>query len=146
MLDSNASLIYSSTVVADILCEFLEVAIHLILYVREVYPSGIFQKKKKYNVPVQVNSMDLTCLQSWTFSFSLDTGQLHLRIHDVAFLVYFVDVVPSRTEPVYPRYTPLCEATHRKGEVLMRVQLKEVVLNQRALNILSFIFRMMLRR
>ena len=44
--------------VADILCEFLEVAIHLILYVREVYPSGIFQKKKKYNVPVQVNSMD----------------------------------------------------------------------------------------
>ena len=58
MLDSNASLIYSPTVVADILCEFLEVAIHLILYVREVYPSGIFQKKKKYNVPVQVNSMD----------------------------------------------------------------------------------------
>jgi len=30
------------------------VAIHLILYVREVYPSGIFQKRKKYNVPVQV--------------------------------------------------------------------------------------------
>lgn len=41
-------------VVSDILCEFLEVAIHLILYVREVYPSGIFQKRKKYNVPVQV--------------------------------------------------------------------------------------------
>lgn len=44
----------SPPVVADILCEFLEVAIHLILYVREVYPSGIFQKRKKYNVPVQV--------------------------------------------------------------------------------------------
>ncbi len=29
-------------------------AIHLILYVREIYPSGIFQKRKKYNVPVQV--------------------------------------------------------------------------------------------
>ena len=42
--------------VADILCEFLEVAIHLILYVREVYPSGIFQKRKKYNVPVQVRA------------------------------------------------------------------------------------------
>lgn len=36
------------------LCEFLEVAVHLILYVREVYPVGIFQKRKKYNVPVQV--------------------------------------------------------------------------------------------
>ncbi|PWA33002.1 hypothetical protein CCH79_00016855, partial [Gambusia affinis] len=47
---------YSSLpVVADILCEFLEVAIHLILYVREVYPSGIFQKRKKYNVPVQMS-------------------------------------------------------------------------------------------
>ncbi|RXM91588.1 Mitotic spindle assembly checkpoint protein MAD2B [Acipenser ruthenus] len=42
-------------VVADILCEFLEVAIHLILYVREVYPSGIFQKRKKYSVPVQMS-------------------------------------------------------------------------------------------
>ncbi|MBV97222.1 Mitotic spindle assembly checkpoint protein MAD2B, partial [Eschrichtius robustus] len=39
--------------VADVLCEFLEVAVHLILYVREVYPVGIFQKRKKYNVPVQ---------------------------------------------------------------------------------------------
>lgn len=45
----------SSTVVADVLSEFLEVAVHLILYVREVYPVGIFQKRKKYNVPVQVS-------------------------------------------------------------------------------------------
>lgn len=45
----------SLTVVADVLCEFLEVAVHLILYVREVYPVGIFQKRKKYNVPVQVS-------------------------------------------------------------------------------------------
>lgn len=44
-----------STVVADVLSEFLEVAVHLILYVREVYPVGIFQKRKKYNVPVQVS-------------------------------------------------------------------------------------------
>uniref|UniRef100_A0ABI8ALV2 Mitotic arrest deficient 2 like 2 n=1 Tax=Felis catus TaxID=9685 RepID=A0ABI8ALV2_FELCA len=43
------------TVVADVLCEFLEVAVHLILYVREVYPVGIFQKRKKYNVPVQMS-------------------------------------------------------------------------------------------
>ncbi|KAJ6656781.1 hypothetical protein lerEdw1_003112 [Lerista edwardsae] len=42
-------------VVADVLSEFLEVAVHLILYVREVYPTGIFQKRKKYNVPVQMS-------------------------------------------------------------------------------------------
>lgn len=44
-----------TTVVADVLSEFLEVAVHLILYVREVYPVGIFQKRKKYNVPVQMS-------------------------------------------------------------------------------------------
>ena len=37
-----------------VLCEFLEVAFHLILYVREVYPSVVFERRKKYNVPVQV--------------------------------------------------------------------------------------------
>ncbi|XP_029418567.1 mitotic spindle assembly checkpoint protein MAD2B isoform X1 [Nannospalax galili] len=46
-------------VVADVLCEFLEVAVHLILYVREVYPVGIFQKRKKYNVPVQIFTDDI---------------------------------------------------------------------------------------
>jgi len=37
-----------------VLCEFLEVAFHLILYVREVYPPVVFERRKKYNVPVQV--------------------------------------------------------------------------------------------
>ena len=41
-------------VTADILSEFLEVAIHSVLYCRGVYPQGVFGRKKKYNVPVQV--------------------------------------------------------------------------------------------
>lgn len=40
---------------ADILCEFLEIAIHQILYIRDIYPSGIFESRKKYNVPVQLS-------------------------------------------------------------------------------------------
>lgn len=44
-----------SKVTVDILSEFLEVAIHSILYVRHIYPSGIFVRRKKYNVPVQVS-------------------------------------------------------------------------------------------
>uniref|UniRef100_A0ABB5UNI0 Mitotic arrest deficient 2 like 2 n=1 Tax=Sus scrofa TaxID=9823 RepID=A0ABB5UNI0_PIG len=39
-------------VVADVLCEFLEVAVHLILYVREVYPVGIFQKLSRSACPL----------------------------------------------------------------------------------------------
>ena len=38
-----------------VLCEFLEVAFHLVLYVREVYPAVVFERRKKYNVPVQVS-------------------------------------------------------------------------------------------
>ncbi|CAB4035549.1 Hypothetical predicted protein [Paramuricea clavata] len=45
----------TTNVAANILCEFLEVAIHLILYMREIYPAEIFEKRKKYNVPVQMS-------------------------------------------------------------------------------------------
>ncbi|XP_025084526.1 LOW QUALITY PROTEIN: mitotic spindle assembly checkpoint protein MAD2B-like [Pomacea canaliculata] len=41
-------------VCADILSEFLEVAIHCILHCRGVYPQGVFGRRKKYNVPVQI--------------------------------------------------------------------------------------------
>jgi hypothetical protein len=34
------SILFSGIVASDILCEFLEVAFHSILYVREVYPQG----------------------------------------------------------------------------------------------------------
>lgn len=67
---------FALTVVADILCEFLEVAIHLILYVREVYPSGIFQKRKKYNVPVQVRSIFSLSLCQAFFLSSVSFSQL----------------------------------------------------------------------
>ncbi|XP_068719445.1 mitotic spindle assembly checkpoint protein MAD2B-like isoform X2 [Montipora capricornis] len=43
-------------VAGGVLCEFLEVAFHLVLYVREVYPSVVFERRKKYNVPVQMCS------------------------------------------------------------------------------------------
>lgn len=40
---------------ADILLEFLEVAIHNIIYIRHIYPSSIFERRKKYGVPVQMS-------------------------------------------------------------------------------------------
>ena len=38
----------------DILMEFMEVAINLILYTRNIYPDGIFKKCQKYGVSVMV--------------------------------------------------------------------------------------------
>ncbi|TPX62013.1 hypothetical protein SpCBS45565_g07097 [Spizellomyces sp. 'palustris'] len=39
----------------DTLIEFLEVAIHYVLYVREIYPADIFEPRRKYNVPVRMS-------------------------------------------------------------------------------------------
>ncbi|PSN52358.1 hypothetical protein C0J52_06715 [Blattella germanica] len=39
----------------DILLEFLEVAIHNVLFIRNVYPAAIFVRRKKYGVPVQMS-------------------------------------------------------------------------------------------
>ncbi|KAJ8021591.1 Mitotic spindle assembly checkpoint protein MAD2B [Holothuria leucospilota] len=41
-------------VASDIFCEFLEVSIHQILHVRGLYPEGIFERKKKYGVPISM--------------------------------------------------------------------------------------------
>lgn len=38
----------------DICVEFLEVAFHCVLYHRGLYPQGVFEKRLKYNVPVQM--------------------------------------------------------------------------------------------
>ncbi|XP_066950026.1 mitotic spindle assembly checkpoint protein MAD2B [Macrobrachium rosenbergii] len=42
------------SVSSDIVLEFLEVAINLVLYSREIYPQSVFQRRKKYNCPVQM--------------------------------------------------------------------------------------------
>lgn len=45
-----------SVTASDILIEFLEVAVHNILYVRNIYPPSIFVRRKKYGVPVQMST------------------------------------------------------------------------------------------
>lgn len=39
----------------EILLELIEVSIHNILFIRNLYPSSIFCLKKKYGVPVHVS-------------------------------------------------------------------------------------------
>ncbi|KAL5013822.1 hypothetical protein ScPMuIL_008092 [Solemya velum] len=53
-MTDNQTLKGNTKISADILSEFLETAIHCILYARELYPTGVFSKRKKYNVPVQI--------------------------------------------------------------------------------------------
>ncbi|KAG0581637.1 hypothetical protein KC19_4G267700, partial [Ceratodon purpureus] len=60
--------------VAELVCEFLEVCIHQLLCIRELYPPAIFERRRHFNVPVQwVRHPDLreyihsavTNLQPW---------------------------------------------------------------------------------
>lgn len=95
-LESCSTAVSPSTVVADVLSEFLEVAVHLILYVREVYPVGIFQKRKKYNVPVQVSPgvrLDFK-------TFILPTGVLTAQQRLIAdsLLPHTAQPFPTRTQ------------------------------------------------
>uniref|UniRef100_T1ISE2 HORMA domain-containing protein n=1 Tax=Strigamia maritima TaxID=126957 RepID=T1ISE2_STRMM len=45
-----------NVVSVDIFIEFLEVAIHSILYKRQLYPQNIFEKRKKYDIPVYIST------------------------------------------------------------------------------------------
>lgn len=38
----------------DIFCDFLTISIHNLLHSRQIYPSGAFKLRQKFNVPVQV--------------------------------------------------------------------------------------------
>jgi mitotic spindle assembly checkpoint protein MAD2B len=43
----------------DVMLEFLEVAIHQVLFVRRVYPPGFFDKRQKYGIIVQMCNQKL---------------------------------------------------------------------------------------
>ncbi|KAL0576803.1 hypothetical protein V5O48_005173 [Marasmius crinis-equi] len=49
-MSQNKSLTYKQTAYA--ITEFIEIAIHTILYVRQVYPADLFVRRKKYDTPV----------------------------------------------------------------------------------------------
>lgn len=66
--------------VSNIVCEFLEVAIHNVLYLRKLYPDAIFEPKRKYGVVVyysrhpELNDYIIQCLKA--ASFHLKRNQL----------------------------------------------------------------------
>jgi len=39
---------------SDVLSEFVHVMLHGILFTREIYPQGAFERRKMYGIPVQV--------------------------------------------------------------------------------------------
>ncbi|KYB27345.1 Histone H4 transcription factor-like Protein [Tribolium castaneum] len=65
---------------ADIICEFLEIAIHNVLFARKLYPDSIFERKRKYGVVVyrsvypSLNEYIANCIKA--ISYHLRNNQL----------------------------------------------------------------------
>jgi mitotic spindle assembly checkpoint protein MAD2B len=66
--------------ITDIFCEFIEVAVHNILYIRKQYPQTIFECKRKYGIAVyhsihpDVNEYISNCINA--INFHLQRNQL----------------------------------------------------------------------
>lgn len=58
---------------ASVLIELLEISIHCILYARKIYPEGIFELKKKYNVPVHVSIFFLIIKKFYMYFINYST-------------------------------------------------------------------------
>ena len=39
----------------DVLLEFVEVLVHQVVYLHDIYPASVFAKKKKYRIPVMMS-------------------------------------------------------------------------------------------
>ncbi|XP_014676265.1 PREDICTED: mitotic spindle assembly checkpoint protein MAD2B-like [Priapulus caudatus] len=78
-------------VAADILCDFLEVAVHMIVYRHDVYPSAIFESRRKYGVPTkmsvhpELNSYLQSCLcDTRTLLLARDLDRIVVAILDTS--------------------------------------------------------------
>ncbi len=59
--NSDAPVLNTYQAVVSAYCDFLTVAIHTILYERNIYPQTSFLKARKYNYPVRQNRHPKVC-------------------------------------------------------------------------------------
>lgn len=77
------------------LCEFLEVIIHSIIYIRKLYPESIFVRRRKYGIVVyqsthpQLNEYITDCLKAVDF---------HSKTQQLKKLVLCINANPSVIE------------------------------------------------
>jgi len=80
----------------EIFCEFLEVIINQVLFLRDVYPKNIFTDRKRFGIPVKMSS------QPWLNNYVTDT--LHnlstVLQNNGADIESVVIVVAEQTRPV----------------------------------------------
>jgi len=82
----------------SVLIELIEVSIHCILYARKIYPEGIFELKKKYNVPVHVRLFFNNCFRILSYDF--------------------LDFYLSKVKFIYKWYTQCCQKSFKIKKIV----------------------------
>ncbi|XP_056642316.1 mitotic spindle assembly checkpoint protein MAD2B-like [Diorhabda sublineata] len=94
------------TAPSDILCEFVEVVIHNILYAKKLYPEAIFSRRRKYGVAVyqciqpDVNEYIKEILKAISFhSKKNQLNKIYLCIHNGDFICekYIFEILDLKT-------------------------------------------------
>ena len=95
----SATVKQEASLVADIICEFLEISINLILYVRGIYPDGIFRKCQKYGIAVMMSCHPdlneyikdvLIGIRSFILAGNVERVNLHINTKEDATIERFV--------------------------------------------------------
>lgn len=91
--------------ISEVFCEFLEVIIHNILYIRKLYPESIFLPKRKYGILVyqsihpQLNEYIRDCLKAVNFhskSQQLKKCVLCISTNNSIIEKYVIDILSIR--------------------------------------------------
>lgn len=87
------SVIYFAESHFGLLLEFLEICIHHLIYMHKIYPAGIFSRKQRYGISVQVSFFSITAFSSLC----------HFKAQIDFFLLHIVDVWPSGGQCIHQK-------------------------------------------
>jgi len=83
----------------NVICEFLEVATHTVLYMRQIYPPELFEKKRKYNITVYISrSLELN-----KYIATL-VDDIRSWVNKAALSKFIINITNTSTSKILERY------------------------------------------
>lgn len=86
--NSNAPILDTYQAVVSAYTEFLTVAIHTILFERNIYPEDSFIRARKYNYPVRQNRHPRLCNWIMDAVAAVEVEMLKVRMHCKRFILF----------------------------------------------------------
>jgi len=120
--------------IVDIVVEFIEVAIHTILFVREVYPNALFERCRKYDIPVQKSRSPLvsnyistivSSMHPWLEKGELEKVVIAILNKDKQLIERFVFEIEGICSPDAKRIIDLQKLEDHFRAVLLKINLSD---------------------